>query len=349
MTHRTASCIPAHRPRRASTLRGFSVIELMVAMAIGLMLLGGLITLFANSSRAGNEAEKSIRQLENGRFALELMNEDITLAGYYAELVMTDAVYQTPDACATANTTALGWKNPSTIPLEPLKVPVAVTGLGTTQAALLTCLSNLRSATPALVVHHLDTERKTPGSATNGTWHVQTSRCAGDPVSTRFILSDKASDFTLRGLNCTGTNEVQRYLTRVYYLASCNECGIDTVPTLKRADLVGSAMVVTPLAEGIEDMAFEYGFDTNADGNPDIWRTGLSGTALAADNDWANVVGVRTFLLSRTTEASPGYKDEKTYEMVMAGTRGPFNDAFKRRVYSITSRLNNVAGPRELP
>ena len=59
----------SHRNRswRKRAMRGMSLIELMVALAIGLILVAGLATLFANSSQSGNELEKSIRQMENGR------------------------------------------------------------------------------------------------------------------------------------------------------------------------------------------------------------------------------------------------------------------------------------------
>ena len=62
------------------SMRGFSLIELMVAIAIGLILVAGLAMLFANSSQTGNEIDKSIRQIENGRYAAELLSEDISVA-----------------------------------------------------------------------------------------------------------------------------------------------------------------------------------------------------------------------------------------------------------------------------
>ena len=109
-------------------------------------------------------------------------------------------------------------------------------------------------------------------------------------------------------------------------------------------------MVVVPLVEGIEDLAFDYGFDTNSDGAPDVYLTGLSGTAGAADNDWKNVTGIRAHLLSRSTEANSGFTDtSRTYALGLSGTRGPFSDNFKRRAYTSTTRINNVAGPREIP
>lgn len=335
---------PAGRAPAPKSMRGFSLVELMVAIAIGLILIAGLATLFANSSQTGNEIDKSIRQIENGRYAAELLSGDISVAGYYGELSTAGMTLGTASACATA-IGALGWSNAA------LTAPVAVTGFNATEAAALGCLANYKAGTVALALRHLDAKAVAPGASTNGGVYLQTSRCATDPNATRFIISTTSTDFTLRGLNCTAINNVQRYITRVYYVASCNECGVDTTPTLKWAELQGNQMVVSPLAEGIEDVAYGYGFDTNGDGSPDTYLAGLSGVAGAQDNDWGNVVGVRVHMLSRTTESSPGFSDPsgKTYDLGPSGTRGPFNDGYKRRAYTVTARLNNVAGPRETP
>ena len=53
--------------------------------------------------------------------------------------------------------------------------------------------------------------------------------------------------------------------------------------------------------------------------------------------------------VARSREETQGYVDTKTYELGTAGTAGPFNDGFKRHVYSATIRLPNVAGRRERP
>lgn len=334
-------------------VRGFSLIELLVAMTVGLILVAGLVTLFANSSQTGNELEKSIRQLESGRYGMELLTEDLSVAGYYGEVSMEGAVFQPAAPCGTAFA-SLGWKNPTLAPVTPFEAPVPVTGVGKTETSGLGCLTNRKTGTPALVVRRLDTDMVAPGPATNDRFHLQTSRCVTDPPDVRFVLSTTAGDFALKAQNCTDSNLVQRYISRIYFVATCNECEVDTIPTLKRAELFTNSFVVSPLAEGVEDIAFEFGFDTDGNGGPDVYRLGLSGTSGAADNDWSNVVGVRVHLLSRSSEPSPGFSDGKTYalgldELGSPSTRGPFNDSFKRRVYTVTTRLNNIAGPREAP
>lgn len=349
---------PFRRPSLGpASARGFSLVELMVGMAVGLVMIAGLSLLFANTSQSGNELEKSIRQIENGRYAVELVHGDITLAGFYGEVPMDALSMASPNLCATG-AAALGWD--TTVPGAP-KAPLPIVGLTDSEAAALGCLPNRLSGTRAFALHRLDTDTVAPTSiTTTDKVYVQTSRCVSDPVASPFVASPDVSALILREKNCATLNSARAYISRIYYIASCNECGIDTIPTLKMVELRSGALVTVPLAEGIENMVLEYGFDTtdplDADpatnaskGRPDVFLTGLSGTAGARDNDWANVVAVRVHLLSRTTERSRGYDDAgKTYTLGPVSINGD-TTGFKRRVYTSTVRLINVAGRREAP
>src|SRR5260221_14510017 len=86
---------------RARAARGFSIIELMTAVPIGLVILAGLASVFVNSSNANREMKNSAEQIENGRYAIEFLSQDLRPAGYYGELGKLPAVPATaPDPCA---------------------------------------------------------------------------------------------------------------------------------------------------------------------------------------------------------------------------------------------------------
>jgi type IV pilus assembly protein PilW len=61
-----------------------------------------------------------------------------------------------------------------------------------------------------------------------------------------------------------------------------------------------------------------------------------------------NVVAVKLYVLARAEKATPGYVDTKVYNLGTTAL-GPFNDGFKRHVFSTTVRLTNVSGRRETP
>ncbi len=68
----------SQRVRRA---RGFSLVELMVALAVGLIVTGAAITVFLSTSRTYDATESLGRVQENLRVAFELMARDIREAG----------------------------------------------------------------------------------------------------------------------------------------------------------------------------------------------------------------------------------------------------------------------------
>ncbi len=61
---------------------GFSLIEMMIAMALGLLLLLVISTVFVSSRQTFREQEDNARIQESGRFALEIMGRSIKQAGH---------------------------------------------------------------------------------------------------------------------------------------------------------------------------------------------------------------------------------------------------------------------------
>ncbi|WP_415889495.1 PilW family protein [Neptuniibacter sp. SY11_33] len=64
---------------------GFSLLELMIAMVMGLFLIGGVISVFIGSSQSFRSNESLSRVQENGRFALEMISHELRSVGYKGE------------------------------------------------------------------------------------------------------------------------------------------------------------------------------------------------------------------------------------------------------------------------
>src|SRR5581483_7182506 len=77
---------PMHLGAGRAAFRGFSLIELMVALVIAGLLLLGMSAYFVSSSRTFSETERTSRQIENGRYAASLLREEIRHAGFYGEV-----------------------------------------------------------------------------------------------------------------------------------------------------------------------------------------------------------------------------------------------------------------------
>jgi type IV pilus assembly protein PilW len=63
-------------------LAGLSLIELLVAIALGGLLMGGAISLFVNNRATYEVTNDMARLQENARFALQILTQDIRMAGY---------------------------------------------------------------------------------------------------------------------------------------------------------------------------------------------------------------------------------------------------------------------------
>ena len=63
-------------------LAGLSLIELLVAIALGGLLMGGAISLFVNNRATYEVTNDMARLQENARFTLQLLTQDIRMAGY---------------------------------------------------------------------------------------------------------------------------------------------------------------------------------------------------------------------------------------------------------------------------
>jgi type IV pilus assembly protein PilW len=323
---------------RSARARGFSLVELMIAMAVGLGLIAAVTALFSSTSAARAELARTGRMFENGRYAQDLIAEDLKLAGFYGELPMLTFTTTVPDPCET-DSAALGWQA-----AVPASVPAALVGYreGDPMPA---CLPDRLAGTDVVVVRRVTTATAPIAAIAAGTAYLQTSRCPDDVPP--FAMATGAGALPLRGLDCTAIADPRRLIVRTYYVARCNDCTRDATPTLKRVELVGNALVVTPLVEAVEDFRLDYGFDIDADGVADRFLRGRSGVAGAPDDDWGNVMAVRVHTLVRTAETPAGQVDDSTYRLGLSGERGPFGDGWKRTVFASAVRLTNPAGRRE--
>lgn len=67
--------------RRSSTNKGFSLVELMIAMVIGLVVLGAVTAVLVNSSKHYHSTDSLSRLQENARFAMGFLQTDLRRAG----------------------------------------------------------------------------------------------------------------------------------------------------------------------------------------------------------------------------------------------------------------------------
>jgi type IV pilus assembly protein PilW len=390
---------PAWAGHASSTRQaGFGLVELMVSMLIGLVIIAALVSLFVNTSGNNRELARANSMIENGRFAIKVLEDDLIHAGYWGGFVPmfddqtsndvpTDVPTAVPDPClpydpvtwnAAYKTNLVG------IPVQLYDDPAVV---GTCVAEGVIDAGDYQAGTDLLIVRHA--EMCLPGEA--GSYceaddpddlYLQAGHCATEV--TPYVLD--TSGFGLTKMNCATVADKRKFVSNLYYVRNFAVTAGDGIPTLVRSrfmsDPVSGALVYeapVALVEGVEGFRVELGVDdvsktgaavnyaavinwadpldkvtpTNrGDGVPDDeylrCDPDCATGALTAD-ELMNVTSAKIYVLARSREASPNYTDSKTYTLGLAGDMGPFNDNFKRHVFTTTIRLPNVAGRRMTP
>lgn len=341
--------VPNNRFIRQS---GLSLVEILAAMAIAMFLMLGLAAVFSNSARTSSELNHSLQQIENGRFAVQTLSDQVALAGFYGRLPSMLAPPATlPDPCDF--TTMADLRTATAFPVQGYNAPAT---------SPLSCIptANHLANTDILVVRRADTSVTASGALVSAEIYIQAN---ADPSNSAnpIIAAGDVTNFPLRDKDGTTTAPIRKYHVHIYFIAPCSipagggsvctgssDDNGNPIPTLKRLELRVDPsdstlkMTTISLVEGIENLQIDYGIDSDGNGVPD-------GNYLAnpgAIADWSNVISVRLNLLARNLERSPGFTDTKTYDMGAAGTVAPGGN-FKRHVYNTVVRLVNPAARRE--
>jgi type IV pilus assembly protein PilW len=320
--------------------RGMTLIELMVGLTLGMIVSVAALKLFADATTSGKNIQRASIQIENGRYAAELLREDLQLAGFFGEATLAGAAYSTPSPCELV---------PSGFVASPYGLPTPVRGYSA--AENVACLTNRRANTDALTARRLDVFPVDPATlgGANARYHVQYSFCETDPVMAPLVIDNKPSAFTLQNRACNAPNRVRAYIARTYFVADCNQCGAggDNTPTLKRLDLVGGQLVETALVEGVETLRLEYGLDTDNNGSADVYKTALDAAGPASQ--WDNVVALKLHFIVRSPERVIGKNlaGAQEFDLGGAGKVAVADDGFSRRAYTSTIRLINPSSARE--
>ncbi len=310
--------------------RGLSLVELMIAITIGLILSAGIIQIFITNKQTFRMQEGMARLQESGRFAIDLMSRDLRMAGYYGCWSDTSAMVNTLADTTTVYNFAVGLEGENdtgvngsdTITLrgavanglvlttamtsttDDFKVqPVVPAPLAVGDIAAISDCNGLAvfqitgyTEADGSIVHDIGVE--TPGNATRD-------------LGRRF--STDAS--------------VYRIATVQYFIAN----NADGEPELMRQ--IGADAPVA-LFEGVENMQILYGEDSDDDGSANRY--------LPADQvvDMNKVVSIRIALLIRTPEEIGGDPDTATYDL-LGTVFDPADDRRMRRIYTTTIKLRN--------
>ena len=347
--------VPPRHPHPRSQ-QGITLIELMIALVIGLLATSAMLKVYVDSSRLYRFNEGLARIQENGRFGLEFIRRDARMAGFwgcYRDADLTnristgsanyidfdaDDVTGTNDDSATIGefitiTDSITFSGASggglavSSDMDLPSSPVSVSNLGNFQTGDTLLISDCETAdifqvtatggsTPILTLEH--EEDGSDGSDANTSSELSKAYAAGSR-----LYPARQITFCI----APGADPEQPSLRRLTNPASGETCQVD-----------GDELV-----EGIENMQVLFGEDTNA--NDD--GTNGDGTANRylsfgdPELKMKRVVSVRIFLLATslndnlTTEPSPYFFVEQ---------KPAPDDKRLRKAFTTTITLRNKGG-----
>lgn len=350
------------------------MIELMVALTLGLLIIASLTTIYVNSSFTRNEIEKTSQQTDNGQYALQLISDDLRNAGYLA--AFNPVQYgplnpnQDPLSSPASMKLPVAKPDPCATDLASLTVALPIAVQGYKSSAGLGCITEaVVPSTDVLVVRRASATCAVVGAGCDpvvpGAVYFQASGCASQSelssgnVSTFYALATDTAALNLHQKDCLAAAPINQYRVHIYYVARNDKPG-DGIPTLKRLELTGITNVpgwaVVPLVEGVENLQLEYGIDTATtptSGSPTVFNanpdTYLGCAPSKCIEYWSNVVAAKVYLLGRNTAPTAGFTDAKRYTLGIKADGTPntlaaAGDAFRRHVFETVVRLNNPAG-----
>ena len=389
--------------------QGFTLVELMISLTLGLFIVLALVVMLINVNRNNNDLSTVNRVIENGRFTLQLLAADVGHSGFWGGHVPefdsltgsttanpADVPTAVPDPCLAFS--AASWDNAYKynivgMAVQGTDIPDPVPSPTTPFCASL--LVNPQPGTDVLVVRHL--EPCLVGTGTDDCsdtraelsphLYFQGSRCGTDPSA--FTLN--TSTFALKAGDCVADAPIRRFSSSIYYVRNYANTAGDGIPTLMRlrfgvndpasAGNTPQYLSAQAMVEGVQGFRVEYGIDNVSDtgatvdlaalgsplnwlsnavlntptnrgnGLPDTYIRCTQTTPCTADQ-LANVVAVKLYVLIRAENVSVNHTDAKKYCLasvcsVAADYMGPFNDRYKRHLFTQAIRLTNVAMRRE--
>ena len=289
--------------------RGFSLIEILIALVISALLLSSAVSMLISNKQTYRQQDQSGRLQENARYAIERLIADIRMAGYFG----------CADDPNTISAEGLGSGPPSLlnvdIPIEgmdggssgtpPLPLPDEITirraqggGMELAENSLTAPLMTTTTSDIYLDVGNFTQPTNCPTQPTLGILCVATvhslviSDCQGADVfygsnATYGTAVRIKPDNALSRLYTDRSTLLSHLITRRFFI---DDTSGTSVLYMESSPSVPGTHNENELVEGVVNMQLLYGVDTSANGMVDSY------VDASAVTDWAQVLSVRIML-----------------------------------------------------
>lgn len=356
-------------PSSRNMQSGLTLVELMVAMTIGIFLLGAVAALYVNTRGGFDYSNELARMQENGRFALDMISRDLRMAGFNG--CGGDVIRTTNLVNGSAGNALLDFSTPvrgyeggtSTFPSSLTTAGALITS----DAIVIMNSQNdgndlvVQSHVPTSATIHTGTHSLKPGAIVMITdcsmaSIFQVTGPTNNNNNAELITHNKGNSDPgpgncekELGASCPNTNKVvkeykpgslitQMSSTAYFIGNSSQNDGTRSLFSMELTGTTGGTPTPRELLNGIDDMQIAYGIDTDKDGDVDSYVT-----ANAVGN-WSQVSTIRVSLLVRSTRTNLAVGNQPYIYMTTSGSIAESTvtgSRTLRRVFTETVTLRN--------
>ena len=341
--------------RRRNHERGFTLIELMVALVLFALVIAGMMSVAVSMITGYRDQEITIATESATRSTIDYLSDGLRSNSpgvpTFDALVDLDVSTCPTGAVKVVQNVA----NPA--PLAHTSDQLTMTFAS---GSVVTTMSNTIAGTSAATLTVLDASQLAAND-----FVIITNFETGHLVHIAASSGTTPGTLTITAPNCTGASA--KLPTGGYIAGSTliravratfaidvvpSDDNVGTVPVLTMdLDAEGSRFTAEPIAEGIEDLQVVFGADTSGDGilsaestsaGADEWFGNVNGEAVPATLP-NTTRAVRVSIVARTVRAFTGVNTFRLNALEDRLANGA-TDSFRRRVLSTTVEIRNLQG-----
>lgn len=338
------------QPRPICQSNGFGLVELMIAMTIGLILLGGIGYVFLGSKQTFRTQDDFSRIQENVRYALETVGVDVRMAGYAgcvnlaaintASPISVGVIANTPPAVGIGDAlrgyVGATWTAPGTVPGTALGQAPWVPNTGVlhiirASEAGVTLTGNLTPTNANVQItgnpyNFVAGEPLLVSNCETADLFRATTVSGGGTVTIAHSNSMNTANFTVNQYQ--NGAEIFRVVSTTYFIAT-NPAGN---PALYRRPEGG---IAEELVENVEDLVMRFGIDANNDFIVDSYA------AAGGVTNWRQVVTARVSMVFRSNSDFVATQLQPCVVEYTSCTPADITDRRLRQVATATYGLRN--------
>ncbi len=315
---------------------GFSLVELLVAMLVGLVIVSGAFSLHSGSRKTQVKNEEQMDMVADARFAIEMIAYDLRHAGMWGGTNKDGLIAcKSTDAACTSTTSgdtppasisgdcAIGW-------YYNLARPVFATNGSNPYGS--TCIPTSEgyvAGTDVLEIRYADSNM--PASLIANQAYVRSNFINGRI----FIGGTPPVLDAYEASALTANHELHAF---AYYISNHTDAAGDGIPSLRRVALVNSPSLQTQLLiSGVADLQVQFGVDADGDQLVDRY---VNPNVITTADEWDKVYAAKIWLLMRTDKVQD---ITKVNQFTMAGVEGSYGaDGFRYFMVSSVVDMRNL-------